>query len=395
MTLFELRNPVQRYDWGSRTAIPELTGRAPADEPEAELWMGAHPKAPSQVRIDGEWTTLDRAIRRDPEGLLGVDVARDFENRLPFLFKILAAERPLSIQAHPDRHQAIEGFRREEAAGIDRWAERRNYRDRHHKPEILYALTDFTILRGFREPAEAAVLFARAGAGARLESLDSTRALLDAFLSVENGAPLLAGLRAFDADDPEPAIAWARRLADVFPGDRGALAPLFLQVVTLEPGEAVYTAPGTLHAYLGGVGVELMASSDNVLRGGCTSKHVDRDELARVVTCEPARDGRVVPRAEDGALVFDTPAEEFRLSVVHVERERPHRRGPGRREASSNGIEILLVTEGEGEIVHRDGGGEARRAFGRGDSFLIPGGAVSATDYRVEGEATLFRAEVP
>ncbi|MEM8931397.1 MAG: mannose-6-phosphate isomerase, class I [Acidobacteriota bacterium] len=382
MTLLALRNTVQTYDWGSRTAIPTLQGRPPSAEPEAELWMGAHPKAASEVLWDGVWTPLDAVIRRAPEAVLGAAVRRSYGPRLPFLFKVLAAAKPLSIQAHPAVAQAVAGFERENAAGIPLDDDARNYRDRHHKPEVLCALTEFTVLRGFRPIAESAERLGRLGIDL---PTGSWRELLTAFLAIEQGAPILAPIAELDPDDDDLVLRWARRLADAFPGDRGALAPFLLELVELAPGEAVFTGPGILHAYLQGVGIELMASSDNVLRGACTSKHVDAAELTRIVRFEATDDGRVVPERTDGVQRFLSPADEFLLSRLQVTPDRPHvRRGEQRL-----GVEILLATEGEGRLISDRGDA---RPYRHGDAFLVTGG--EAAGYRIEGAATWFRAEV-
>ncbi|MEO1369939.1 MAG: mannose-6-phosphate isomerase, class I, partial [Acidobacteriota bacterium] len=247
--VLKLDNLIQSYAWGSHTAIAALLGEPPSPEPQAELWMGAHPKAPSRVELDGETVSLDEAIARDPQGMLGDAVARAYGPRLPFLLKVLAAGRPLSIQAHPDLEQAAAGFAREEAAGLGRDARERNYRDRNHKPEILYALTPFTALRGFLPIDEVRRRLDVAGLGPFVPGPADTlgaREVLAFFLHLEGDAlaaahrTVLARRHRLDG----PSAEWIGRLEAHYPGDRGVLAPLFLRLVTLEPGEALFTGPG-------------------------------------------------------------------------------------------------------------------------------------------------------
>lgn len=402
--IYPLRNPIREYAWGSRTAIPELLGRPPSDAPQAELWLGAHPSAPSQLEdAPGVWRPLDRWIS-DPgraghgaldsrEAVLGPKVAARWRN-LPFLLKVLAAARPLSIQAHPDAEQARRGFAEEEAAGVPRDAPERNYPDDRHKPELIYALTPFTVLRGFREPTEAKRRFERVGLG-KLPFV----ATLDARAAEEGLQTLLRSLLAAPADEAERWVetalgeidqrgaddeteSWLPRLAEEYGPDRGVLGPLFLHVFRLEPGEALFTGAGVLHAYLGGLGVEVMAGSDNVLRGGLTAKHVDPAELARVVRYEvqpPARtEGVTVVSGVGSAVRFDTPADDFRLALLRPE---------GGAVDVAGGVQILLCTEGSGEILV---GGDVL-AFQRGDSFFVPH---ATGPYRLRGEAAVFRASV-
>ena len=334
-----LRGAVRTYAWGSRTAIADFTGApSPTPHPEAELWFGAHPGDPAWLQDDdGERSLLD-ALRADPEGELGPAVRGRFGDTLPFLVKVLAADEPLSLQAHPSSEQALEGFTREERMGIPITAPTRNYRDRSHKPEILVALSQFEALAGFR-PAARTVELMRALHVAEL----------DPFIGLLAGQSDADGLRALfttwitfpqpDLDVLVPtvidgAIDYLRsggtefereaktvlELGERYPGDAGVLCSLLLNRLSLAPGEALYLPAGNLHAYLHGIGVEVMANSDNVLRGGLTPKHVDVPELLRVLDFTPAAD--VIVHAEtclDGAeLVYDTPAPEFAVSVLAV-----------------------------------------------------------------------------
>ncbi|MGY4653166.1 mannose-6-phosphate isomerase, class I [Mycobacterium sp. URHB0021] len=365
-----LRGAVRTYAWGSRTAIAEFTGQpSPTAHPEAELWFGAHPGDPAWLETDdGEQSLLD-ALRKDPEGQLGPAVRSRFGDTLPFLLKVLAADEPLSLQAHPSAAQAVEGFAREEQLGIGFSAPTRNYRDRSHKPELLVALGQFEALAGFR-PAAQSVELMRALAVADLDPFvnllsdqsdaDGLRALFTTWITapqpdldllvpaVIEGAInyLRSGEKKFAAEAKT-----VLELGERYPGDAGVLASMLLNRISLSPGEAIYLPAGNLHAYLQGVGVEVMANSDNVLRGGLTPKHVDVPELLRVLDFTPAIDIVFRPEtAKDGTeLVYHTPAPEFAVSVLHIAGDQvgheidaptPH-----------DGPQILLCTEGS-TVVH-------------------------------------------
>jgi len=385
---------VMPYAWGSRTAIASLTGRpTPSDGPEAEMWMGAHPLAPSVVERDGSRRTLDAIVAGDPERELGADVVRAFGPRLPFLLKVLAADEPLSLQAHPDAARARAGFEAEERRGVPLDAPERSYKDPWHKPELLCALGPFDALSGFRAP-EATLRLFDALAVAELDDVlaplrrsPDARGLAASFRAVMT-MPHDARTRVVEATvaacargggDFAAERALAQRLATLYPGDIGVVSALFLELVHLEPGEAVYLGAGNLHAYLSGVGVEIMASSDNVLRGGLTKKHVDVPELLSVLDFGggPARVLR--PRAVDEhEWVYDTPAREFRLSKIELS---------GEIARTPRGPEILLVTEGSASMS----AGDAPRslAIERGRSVFVP---ASTRRYTLAGTATVYRA---
>ena len=328
---------MRTYAWGSRTAIAEFTGRpTPTPHPEAELWFGAHPGDPAWLQTDaGERSLLD-ALIADPEGQLSRAVLDRFGDNLPFLVKVLAADEPLSLQAHPSAQQAQEGFARENRLGIPVNSPTRNYRDRSHKPEILIALAPFQALAGFRDVSRTVELL-RALAVPRLEP----------FLRLISGQPDAEGLRALfttwitapqpdlDALVPaviEGAIEYVRsgatefvheartilELGERYPGDAGVLAALLLNRVSLQPGEAIFLPAGNLHTYLNGVAVEVMANSDNVLRGGLTPKHVDVPELLRVLDFRPAGEAALRPRVhrEGVERIYDTPTTEFSVSCL-------------------------------------------------------------------------------
>jgi mannose-6-phosphate isomerase len=393
-----LGNPIREYAWGSRSAIAELLGQpTPSPRPQAEVWMGAHPNDPSRARCRGGWVPLPDLLREDPVGLLGEPGAARFDGELPFLFKVLAAAQPLSIQAHPNREQAREGFEREHAAGIALGARERNYPDPHPKPELICALSPFSALCGFRPIPEIVRAFRESQVdafAAEIESLERAgdpNALGRFFSTVWSAEADRIG-RAIDQAvtnaerrSEDPAARWMTAIAAFYPGDAGVLAPLLLNLVALAPGEAMYLGAGELHSYLEGTGIEIMGNSDNVLRGGLTAKHVDVPELCRVLRFEPREVEILLPREiSTGERIYETPADEFELAVLTVEGGEPWR------SARSRGVEILLAIEGDMTITDR-GTGESF-ALGRGASVLVPN---SVECYELAGAGVVYRAGTP
>jgi mannose-6-phosphate isomerase len=334
-----LRGAIRTYAWGSRTAIAEFTGRpVPAAHPEAELWLGANPGDPSWLEEpDGEVSLL-QAVLDDPDGQLGSAARARFGDALPFLVKVLAAEEPLSLQAHPSAVQAAEGFRREERLGIPVNSPVRNYRDASHKPELLVALDHFEALAGFRPAADTIGLFkalAVSDLDPSIELLndqsdaDGLRALFTTWITAPQPdidilvAAVLDGAINYLSSGATEFAAEAKtvlELGEQYPGDAGVLAALLLNRITLAPGEGIYLAAGNLHAYLRGVGLEVMANSDNVLRGGLTPKHVDVPELLRVLNFNPTTEAqlRAVIRPDGLASFYDTPTVEFAASMLEL-----------------------------------------------------------------------------
>lgn len=309
----------RHYAWGSRTAIAELLGVVPDGRPTAELWFGAHPHDPSPAPACD--ATLEALIEDNPAGLLGAATVERFGPRLPYLLKVLAADRALSIQVHPNREQAEEGYAREESAGVPVDAPERNYRDRNHKPELLCALTPFDALCGFRPVDATLALLAELDVpelgfvAELLHSPDPLRAAFTALLSHENPAPIVAALadRVSSAEEGPP---YAARLAAAdAPGDIGVVITLLLNYVRLEPGEAIYLGAGNVHAYLRGTGVEIMANSDNVLRCGLTPKHIDVPELLRITDFAPLGE----PRWPSVGGRFEVPVPDFALTRIEVD----------------------------------------------------------------------------
>ena len=399
--MLRLTNQTQHYAWGSATAIPEIIGIPASGEPVAELWMGGHPSAPSRALTSGEEVPLDALVAADPDQLLGADVVARFGPALPYLLKIIAAEKPLSLQVHPRLDRARDGYDAEEAAGVDRSRSDRNYKDRNHKPELVYALTTFEALCGFRAPRRAAELLA--GLDAPL-----ARTLSD----VLREAPSYEGIRTAFRHLLEPGTRPSRRevdavvdacrdrlrngspspradgavvlLADAYPGDPGAVTSLLLNPVTLQPGEAMFIPAGGVHAYLRGVGIEIMASSDNVLRAGLTTKHVDIPELLANVDYVAAPPIRIAPELFYGATkVYYAPVDDFQLSVTTVTDGETHSL-PGR------GPRILLCLDGAVTITPQTGGDTLDLA--RGQAAFAPASDGALT---VHGTGCVVQADVP
>jgi mannose-6-phosphate isomerase len=353
---------IQPYAWGSRTALAELLGRTPSSGPEAEAWFGAHPYAPSRL---GPRSLLEH-ITADPQASLGPQVRARYGERLPFLLKLLAVDAPLSLQVHPDAQQARDGFAREEAAGIARDDPRRSYRDASHKPELVVALTRFEALCGFKPAADAAASL-RALNVPQLRSAVRMLELWPDGVGMNGVVHGLLGMSGSERAEVMAAVTprltgTAARLASAYPDDAGALLSVLLNEVTLEPGQALFMPAGNLHAYLKGVALEAMASSDNVLRGGLTPKHVDVPELLSILKYDLSGVPRVEARRQGDELVYATSAAEFRLSTLS--RGSPLRRGP----------EILLCLD--------DGARVEGRKLSRGQALWVDAADPS---YTVEG----------
>lgn len=381
-----LHGAIRTYAWGSRTAIADFTGRpTPAPHPEAELWLGAHPGDPATVStVEGEQSLLE-LLRTDPEGQLGPVVREQFGDVLPFLVKVLAADEPLSLQAHPSAEQAIEGYERENRLGIPVSSPERNYRDRSHKPEILVALGPFEALAGFR-PVEQTVALMQALAVADLDpylslligqpEADGLRALFTTWITVPQPGldvlvpAVLAGAIDYVQSGETEFEAEAKTLLELgerYPGDAGVLAALLLNRVHLQPGQAIALPAGNLHSYLRGVGLEVMASSDNVLRGGLTPKHVDVPELMRVLDFRPVtEEGLHPPTERDGpALTYRTPTPEFAVSVFDLDGEWLGHEIDA--PCDHDGPQILVCTAGTVEVRGKAGALE----LARGDAAWI------------------------
>lgn len=398
-TIGILENTVQEYAWGSLKAIPDLLGKTNlSQQPQAELWMGAHPKAPSYVVCDGQKRSLLELIKQYPREILGDKTAEKFHNELPYLFKVLAAAKPLSIQAHPSLDQAREGFRKESAENIPLDAPNRNYKDENHKPECICALTPFWALFGFRTVADIRVHISKicplglADELAQLNSQPNSQGLKHFFtalmtLNEKSKTRIVDETRqnAGHFTHEDATYQWIMRLLEENTSDMGVLSPAFLNLIELQPGQALFLPAGELHAYLEGVGIELMANSDNVLRGGLTPKHVDVAELLQVLHFEPRPvtilEAQIVSKNERS---YPSHADEFVLSVITVS-DRLAYLSPDLRS-----VEIMLCTHGRALLEDIDNQNTVE--LNKGSSVVIP---AAVRNYRIAGNCTLYKAAVP
>jgi mannose-6-phosphate isomerase len=408
-----LHGVVQHYDWGGHNFIPELLGVPNRDrKPFAELWIGAHAKAAAMAEIAGVREPLDKLIAKAPEAILGPAANARFYGRLPYLLKILDVHKMLSIQAHPTLVQAKAGFARENAEGISLHAHNRNYKDDNHKPEIGVALTDFWMLHGFRPLEQIAEALAStpelsplmAGFAQRLTQAGrdpkARSGLLRELYSNVMTMPqeqvdsllnsLLSRLQTKARSDKDNVDYWALRAAENFPlpgghRDRGIFSAYLLNLVHLRPGQGTFQPAGVLHAYLEGVNVELMANSDNVLRGGLTTKHVDVAELLKILTFEGGTpevlDGNPVSSQE---RVYRTPAEEFELSRISL--------APGTQYTgiASYGPKALLVLHGSATLTAAG----RSTSLHRGSIVFAPWGTPYVIETRAE-DVVIFQAGLP
>ncbi|ELY4663602.1 mannose-6-phosphate isomerase [Cronobacter muytjensii] len=384
----KLINSVQNYAWGSKTALTELYGvENPDGLPMAELWMGAHPKSSSQVQdAQGNMRALRDVIDADKTALLGEQVAARF-GELPFLFKVLCADQPLSIQVHPNKRASEEGFARENAAGIPLDAAERNYKDPNHKPELVFALTPFLAMNAFREFSEiVSLLQPVAGAHTAIAHFlaapdaDRLRELFAGLLNMqgEEKSRALAVLKAtVESQQGEP---WdtIRFIAQFYPDDSGLFSPLLLNVVKLNPGEAMFLFAETPHAYLQGVALEVMANSDNVLRAGLTPKYIDIPELVANVkfVAKPAAQLLTQPEQHGATLNFPIPVEDFAFSL--------HDLGTQPERLAQASAAILFCVEGEA-VLSKD---DQRLTLKPGESAFV---AANESPVSVSGVGRLAR----
>ena len=384
-----MQNPIQGYDWGSHDALTTLFGIPnPAGKPQAELWMGAHPNGCSEVVLAGDVQKLSTLRERAPAAVLGEATQARFGS-LPFLFKVLCAEKALSIQVHPSKAQAEAGFAREEAAGIDIKASNRNYKDPNHKPELVFALTPYQAMNGFRAIPAILALFERV-------KLATIADLVAALAANQNEAGLqhffhqlliltgprkedaLAGLLAYAAaHQDEETFALVTSLAAQYPGDVGLFSPLLLNVVTLQPGQAMYLDACTPHAYVRGTGLEIMANSDNVLRAGLTPKYIDVAELLDCTRCLAKPDDQILlsPRMEGAVQHYDVPVPDFTFSVYPA----------GEHALTTASAEILFAIDGT--VILQQGKQSLR--LEKGQSAFIP---ATTGSYQLLAEGRVARA---
>lgn len=396
--MWRLDNAIQRYAWGSRTVLATLQGRpSPTAEPEAELWMGAHPRAPSRL-VDDEGRSLLAAIEDEPTSMLGEAVRQRFGSRLPFLLKVLAVAEPLSLQAHPDAARAAAGFREEDDAGIPRDAPHRSYADPYAKPELVCALEPFVALCGFRAVADTRTLvdaLAVPALRARAEPLWTQAApqalatVVRELLTMADPGPLVRAVLEATGRPVSSRERWARerhwihRLGEHHPDDAGVVVALLLELVELAPGEALYLSAGNLHCYLEGTAVEIMGGSDNVLRGGLTPKHVDVPELLRVLDLHDGPVPILHPRPVGAyEAVYEAPAPELALSRIELP-------SGARWSTAVAGPQVLLCVEGAVRLE----GPDAALTLRAGESAFVPA-SCPALSARAERASRLFRATV-
>lgn len=409
MHIYKMENPVQHYIWGSKTGISSCLGIPnPTDEPMAELWMGAHPKTPSFIIVDGKKHRLDEYIAEAPDACLGAGTVRRFGPGLPFLFKVLSAGQPLSIQAHPTKQKAARGFEREELAGIPIDAADRNYRDRNYKPEMAVAITPFEGLYGFR-PIDELLANVRLAAGSeeyfrkvagRLER-DRSRVELSVYFYSMVAADAAAKATMLEVakhnidellDEgklkagQKTAFEWSKRLCGLYPGDIGALAPLILNYISLAPGEAVAIEPGELHAHLGGTCFEIMANSDNVVRGGLTQKHIDVPELISVLSFDAAPVPVLHPeKTGAGEEIYPSFVPDFQISHIQLKDGRTVERQPASPETA--GPAIYLCREGSLRLKENADSMEIQH----GESVFV---RADVDSYELSGSADVYEARL-
>ena len=396
--IFPLQGAVQHYQWGGKSFIPDLLGvNNSNEEPFAELWMGTHHKGSASVFVIDEWVSLSQLLQKDPR-MVGQAVQENFHGALPYLFKVLDVNQMLSIQAHPTKPVAVEGFKRENDLGIPLTAKNRVYRDDNHKPEVMVALTEFWLLHGFKSVAAIEVT---------LRSVAEFHSLLLPFeeggiyglykhvmeLGQEEVDQILLPLKdkilpnyeagAYRKSMPEywAAKAFKEDILGNGHADRGVFSIFFFNLVEIKPGHGIYQGAGVPHAYLEGVNVELMANSDNVFRGGLTYKHIDVPELLKNLDFNPIQPviltGEQTP---EGAIKFPTPAPDFELIKIELKENQLY-------EAVSQSPEIMLVMEGGITLADE-------RQFKKGSTFFVPAGC----SYSFKGilpKTEIYGARVP
>lgn len=383
---YPLVNVVKNYPWGSRSALnARFHIPNPDDQPQAELWMGVHPAGISQVAVEEGPRSLTELIAADKQAMLGGKIAGQF-GELPYLLKILAAESALSIQVHPQKAQAQAGFQHQQRHPVSP----PDYNDDNHKPELVYALTPFMAMNGFRPPAEIVDNFAPLNIPSLSEALKQlTRSpgaqTLQAFfvllmqLPQDEKQQALKRLIDNATEDYDDSLsAFILRLHHYYPDDTGLFAPLFLNCLTLQPGEAMFLSPGTLHAYVHGVAVEVMASSDNVLRAGLTGKKINLTELVACTVFEPiyADQLRMLPVSNGGRDHYPIPVEDFCFAVY---------RNVSDAAVQTTSAEIVLVIDGQALLQHPSGETMTLQA---GQSVFIP---AASGDWTLSITGTLCR----
>ncbi len=397
--LYSLKNPIQNYAWGSKTSLMELFGIAnDKQEPQAEIWMGAHPNGCSKVSVDGQDVLLSDLIASNPTQIIGEHQQQTYGG-LPYLLKLLAAETPLSIQVHPEKSRAAAGFARENELGMPADAPNRNYRDGNHKPELVFALTRYKAMNAFRPMDEIVALFEQSGCTVLAEQVSALKsnqtsdqlAIFFRFiLTLEGELKETALAQLFDNIEGKgdhsnicDPFRTAVELAQEYPGDVGLFSPLMLNVVELQPGQAMFLDAETPHAYLKGTAVEIMANSDNVLRAGLTPKHMDVNELVSNTRFVPvlAADLLTAPVVDGVVSRFPVPVGDFRFEVITLDMadaERSHHT------QQVSGAEILLCIKGDITVA----AGNTELTLPAGESAFI---TADTEQFQVKGNGQLVR----
>lgn len=370
---YPMKNVIQHYAWGSVSSFNQLFGIAnKTGEPQAEIWMGAHPNGCSTVMVHGQEMKLSSLIAQNKTAFLGESVSDRF-GALPYLFKVLAAGKALSVQVHPNKLQAEKGYAREEQQGIPMTSRHRNYKDPNHKPELVYALTEYKAMNGFR-PLDEIIMHFSALAIPQTTSLldelmnnptaDGLANFFYGLLSMEGETKTnaLTTLLSHAASSAESVFELIMTLESQYPGDIGLFTPLILNVITLQPGEAMYLDAQTPHAYLQGTGLEIMANSDNVLRAGLTPKYIDVKEL---ISCtifkeKPYEKLTLNPINNHGISDYPIPVEDFKFAMIDDSHQH---------DIQTNSAEILLPLDGTLELTHPNG---ESCTVSKGTSVFIP-----------------------
>ena len=391
-----LRCRVQHYDWGDGEALPRLLRHPnPDHRPFAELWAGAHPDLPALACLSGRAIPLDQLIAAAPEILLGTQILDRFGKELPFLLKLLAIAKPLSLQVHPDADQARQGFLREEQAEIPRQASQRSYRDPYPKPELFVALTEFFGFCGFRSAETIAATFAQHPELKPLgnyfrEQGDDLAALYRRILALEKNElaglvnPLLERLtaeRERRSLSPKDPTYWVLEAHGHYGLEPGLLVLFLLNLVHLRPGEGLFIPTGELHAYLRGLGVEVMGNSNNVLRAGLTRKFINPQELLRIVRFQsrPPQWVQPIPEPNQPEMQrYPTPTRAFLLHHCTLQ--------AGQRSTYEAGqLRLLLLTQGRLRVNQED--------LTPGDALFVP--PEIAWTLQAEEESIYWQVQVP
>jgi mannose-6-phosphate isomerase len=388
---FKMDNKIQNYDWGSRTAIQDLFGFTNDNhQPQAEIWMGTHPNGCSMIKKGASHISLSELIEPNPSAFLSPETSNAYGD-LPFLFKILAADKALSIQVHPDKQDAELGYASEQKRGVPLDAFNRNYKDANHKPELVYALTDYQAMNGFRPFDEILFAFHQCAIPEISEYLDQfernpnqqgLRTFFVALLSMQEARKTnaLDHLLSYAASNKTlETCELILSLSQQYPNDVGLFAPFLLNIITLKPGEAMFLSARTPHAYIKGTGLEIMANSDNVLRAGLTHKYIDIKELVKCTDFIPKPSDSLLTRAEikGGEHHFPVPVQDFKFSIYHA---------PKQQQVAMSSAEILMPIDDE-LILHADSG--ETLTLGKGQSAFVP---AYVNQYTISSNGRVARA---